>query len=107
CELALMWVCVSLFLNMLCLYFFFLMMRRPPISTLFPYTTLFRSKIYMILSHEIKRNFLWIQRKFLCALCQNVLSFSFSVLTSLSLIDTSTFSVLRTLIASLSSDMIG
>src|SRR2546430_12240801 len=25
------------------LYFFFLMMRRPPRSTLFPYTTLFRS----------------------------------------------------------------
>src|SRR3712207_8637919 len=29
---------------MLCLYvFFFLMIRRPPRSTLFPYTTLFRS----------------------------------------------------------------
>src|SRR5207302_9742911 len=26
------------------LYFFFLMMRRPPRSTLFPYTTLFRSR---------------------------------------------------------------
>src|ERR1022692_4216337 len=26
-----------------CLYFFFLMTRRPPRSTLFPYTTLFRS----------------------------------------------------------------
>src|SRR6266496_384513 len=26
-----------------CLYFFFLMIRRPPRSTLFPYTTLFRS----------------------------------------------------------------
>src|SRR5947199_10700416 len=25
-------------------FFFFLMIRRPPISTLFPYTTLFRSK---------------------------------------------------------------
>src|SRR5258705_5297340 len=25
------------------MYFFFLMIRRPPISTLFPYTTLFRS----------------------------------------------------------------
>src|SRR6478752_8572248 len=31
--------CVSLFL----LFFFFLMIRRPPRSTLFPYTTLFRS----------------------------------------------------------------
>src|SRR5256885_6372945 len=27
-----------------CLFFFFLMIRRPPRSTLFPYTTLFRSK---------------------------------------------------------------
>src|SRR3712207_8531032 len=27
----------------LCYYFFFLMIRRPPRSTLFPYTTLFRS----------------------------------------------------------------
>src|SRR5205085_12290186 len=26
------------------LFFFFLMIRRPPISTLFPYTTLFRSR---------------------------------------------------------------
>src|ERR1035441_7021610 len=31
-------------LHLLCwFYFFFLMMRRPPRSTLFPYTTLFRS----------------------------------------------------------------
>src|SRR3712207_8943054 len=29
----------------LVLYFFFLMIRRPPRSTLFPYTTLFRSVI--------------------------------------------------------------
>src|SRR5687768_18361934 len=28
----------------LALYFFFLMIRRPPRSTLFPYTTLFRSQ---------------------------------------------------------------
>src|SRR2546427_6132634 len=28
----------------MCLFFFFLMIRRPPRSTLFPYTTLFRSK---------------------------------------------------------------
>src|SRR2546422_579146 len=28
-----------------CLFFFFLMIRRPPRSTLFPYTTLFRSHI--------------------------------------------------------------
>src|SRR5688572_31071192 len=45
---------------MLCfiiIYFFFLMIRRPPRSTLFPYTTLFRSvhhyqqlKLFMMLS---------------------------------------------------------
>src|SRR2546430_11151948 len=36
---------VSFFLSLLFLYFFFffLMIRRPPRSTLFPYTTLFRS----------------------------------------------------------------
>src|SRR5690348_18093328 len=28
------------------LYFFFLMIRRPPRSTLFPYTTLFRSHVH-------------------------------------------------------------
>src|SRR5438552_10294876 len=28
-----------------CLPFFFLMLRPPPISTLFPYTTLFRSRV--------------------------------------------------------------
>src|SRR3712207_8561094 len=30
-------------MNVVCLYVFFLMIRRPPRSTLFPYTTLFRS----------------------------------------------------------------
>src|SRR5256885_16652058 len=29
------------------LFFFFLMIRRPPRSTLFPYTTLFRSPIHL------------------------------------------------------------
>src|SRR2546422_2320273 len=28
-------------------FFFFLMIRRPPRSTLFPYTTLFRSPVYV------------------------------------------------------------
>src|SRR5688572_33187525 len=32
-------------LSRLYTYFFFLMIRRPPRSTLFPYTTLFRSRI--------------------------------------------------------------
>src|SRR5437016_11118176 len=29
----------------MCVFFFFFMIRRPPISTLFPYTTLFRSSV--------------------------------------------------------------
>src|SRR2546430_13991765 len=37
------------------LFFFFLMIRRPPRSTLFPYTTLFRS-IYADLDHFKKLN---------------------------------------------------
>src|SRR5205814_10479751 len=32
--------------SMLFLFFFFLMIRRPPRSTLFPYTTLFRSPVH-------------------------------------------------------------
>src|SRR3989449_9447380 len=34
---------LSLYLVYECCFFFFLMIRRPPRSTLFPYTTLFRS----------------------------------------------------------------
>src|ERR1022692_1923 len=33
--------------SLVCFFFFFLMIRRPPRSTLFPYTTLFRSDINM------------------------------------------------------------
>src|SRR5437762_11517935 len=32
----------------ICCFFFFLMVRRPPTSTLFPYTTLFRSPVEFI-----------------------------------------------------------
>src|SRR5438270_10548637 len=35
------------FLVLFCSFFFFLMIRRPPISTLFPYTTLFRSRFFV------------------------------------------------------------
>src|SRR2546430_8724415 len=35
-------------------FFFFLMIRRPPRSTLFPYTTLFRS---LVLEYERRRRF--------------------------------------------------
>src|SRR4051812_50039649 len=36
---------LSLFLSLPFFFFFFLMIRPPPISTLFPYTTLFRSRM--------------------------------------------------------------
>src|SRR2546430_17596374 len=38
-----MWLIHVLCLSCLFFFFFFLMIRRPPRSTLFPYTTLFRS----------------------------------------------------------------
>ena len=41
CRLARLYVCFFFFLFFI--VFFFLMIRRPPRSTLFPYTTLFRS----------------------------------------------------------------
>src|SRR5690242_21251300 len=34
-----------MFTSLFFLFFFFLMLRRPPRSTLFPYTTLFRSQL--------------------------------------------------------------
>src|SRR2546422_4820637 len=37
------------------LFFFFLMIRRPPRSTLFPYTTLFRSQTVMRSSMDMAR----------------------------------------------------
>src|SRR5438093_13766939 len=48
-QLALLYFFFILFL--LLFFFFFLMIRRPPRSTLFPYTTLFRSR-YQIASDE-------------------------------------------------------
>src|SRR3712207_7815595 len=36
--------------------FFFLMIRRPPRSTLFPYTTLFRSRRLLIISKSANNN---------------------------------------------------
>src|SRR3954464_12074953 len=35
-------------------YFFFLMIRRPPRSTLFPYTTLFRSSFHHVIGGALK-----------------------------------------------------
>src|SRR5207245_9676495 len=36
----------DLYLSVFYIFFFFLMIRRPPRSTLFPYTTLFRSLLH-------------------------------------------------------------
>src|SRR2546422_7564870 len=40
---------------LLCPFFFFLMIRRPPRSTLFPYTTLFRSTRDALHAASVKR----------------------------------------------------
>src|SRR2546429_6256123 len=37
--------------DLLTVFFFFLMIRRPPRSTLFPYTTLFRSQV--VVAHRL------------------------------------------------------
>src|SRR5882762_11365190 len=39
----------NIIIGLLVLFFFFLMIRRPPRSTLFPYTTLFRSHLQGLL----------------------------------------------------------
>src|SRR5690349_23000314 len=43
---------------LLFLFFFFLMIRRPPRSTLFPYTTLFRSQHSFLLTQQTQREML-------------------------------------------------
>src|SRR6267143_337610 len=43
-NIVLLFICTAV-LNLVLLFFFFLMIRRPPRSTLFPYTTLFRSAL--------------------------------------------------------------
>src|SRR2546422_8327197 len=40
---------------MIVYFFFFLMIRRPPRSTLFPYTTLFRSSDSQSPPHDVRR----------------------------------------------------
>src|SRR3712207_4996527 len=46
---------------LLCSYFFFLMIRRPPRSTLFPYTTLFRSLTYLAVLGGCLAAALWLE----------------------------------------------
>src|SRR2546430_9131920 len=49
-------------------FFFFLMIRRPPRSTLFPYTTLFRSREH----HGVEVDFLQIMRRRLRQLAMRI-----------------------------------
>src|SRR5688572_32436143 len=49
------------------IYFFFLMIRRPPRSTLFPYTTLFRSIIHLRFKKNKKYESCLRQRRCTCA----------------------------------------
>src|SRR5215204_574465 len=45
-----------------CPFFFFLMIRRPPRSTLFPYTTLFRSLcVHYRAGHHLRLRRLWLR----------------------------------------------
>src|SRR5258708_15968246 len=46
------WLCYAHAALFAHLHFFFLMIRRPPRSTLFPYTTLFRSLIHLRARNE-------------------------------------------------------
>src|SRR6266699_6009398 len=50
-----MLLCVRYFVGIFydCVFFFFLMIRRPPRSTLFPYTTLFRSRRSRVAPPEV------------------------------------------------------
>src|SRR5947199_163008 len=65
-------------------YFFFLMIRPPPRSTLFPYTTLFRSRLRMFLllitflkaSHSFRNRLL--------VICKNAYLFATMIMTSVS-----------------------
>src|SRR3712207_8252963 len=53
---------VAIFIDLV--NFFFLMIRRPPRSTLFPYTTLFRSHVHIPVDlKEVKNIKLRVQRK--------------------------------------------
>src|SRR5258708_24727272 len=54
-----------------CLPLFFLMIRRPPRSTLFPYTTLFRSITAQTIELANERNAIDIQRRRLDASVQS------------------------------------
>src|SRR5437899_11101907 len=48
------YMCYSLSTQVYICFFFFLMLRRPPRSTLFPYTTLFRSQAHSSIEKAVK-----------------------------------------------------
>src|SRR5256885_16910120 len=51
--MLLIYFSVYSFVTFLFFFFFFLMIRRPPRSTLFPYTTLFRSRQSLVSKSEL------------------------------------------------------
>src|SRR5690606_41238309 len=53
-------VCRKCYVHSLCASLFFLMLRRPPSSTLFPYTTLFRS-VRVLLGDLLDKGFVTLQ----------------------------------------------
>src|SRR5688572_31123175 len=44
------------------IYFFFLRIRRPPRSTLFPYTTLFRSQNVLVILRSRRSGIVWLTK---------------------------------------------
>src|SRR2546429_8710621 len=51
-RFVLFFVVIQSLIIVFSIFFFFLMIRRPPRSTLFPYTTLFRSRLRPGLAHR-------------------------------------------------------
>src|SRR5438270_2259495 len=60
------------------MYFFF-MIRRPPRSTLFPYTTLFRSRMFLLLITFLKASHSFRNR--LLVICKNAYLFATMIMT--------------------------
>src|SRR5437762_14386928 len=52
---------ILLYLQSIVFFFFFLMIRRPPRSTLFPYTTLFRSNPCLSRDHVFAKSLMQLQ----------------------------------------------
>ena len=59
-ALGVLGMCVFVFFFFFFVCFFFLMIRRPPRSTLFPYTTLFRSLMKTLFCHPIGLKYIFI-----------------------------------------------